>query len=78
MYHASRGYFNKLKDESLAVRNAATIIYRALGGKEDMDRIWPLDEKGPKTYAQPDREWWEEMKIKQALVDKKLRQRHGR
>lgn len=78
MYYASRGYFNKLKDESLAVRNAATIIYRAFGGKEDMDRIWPLDERKSKGYAQPDMEWWEEMKKKQALVDKKLRQRNGR
>jgi len=43
-----------------------------------MDRIWPLDEKGPKTYEKSDAEWWAEMKKKQALVDKKLRQRHGR
>ena len=77
VYHASRGYFNKLKDESLAIRNAATIIFRALGGKEDMDRIWPIDDKGTKVFAQPDREWWEQMKIKQALVDKKIKQ-HGR
>lgn len=43
-----------------------------------MDTIWPLTNDEPKgTFAQPTKEWWDEMRNKQALIDKKiLSERH--
>lgn len=78
VFYAFRGYFSKIQDDSLAIRNAATIIYRALGGKKNMDTIWPLTNDEPKeTFAQPTKEWYREMRKKQALIDKQiLSERH--
>lgn len=79
VHYAFRGYFSKLQDESLAIRNAATIIFRALGGKENMDKIWPITGmKDAEVYEKPDINWWNEMQVKQALIDKKIRQKNGR
>lgn len=72
-FYARRGYFAKLVDESLATRNAATIIYRALGGKKNIDVIWPLDNEKPKeTFQAPTKEWWDQMKAKQAKINKQI------
>lgn len=66
-YYACRGYFIKLQDESLAIRNAATIIFRALGGKQNMDTIWPLTmEDAPKKFS-IDKELFDEIKRKHNL-----------
>ena len=71
-YYACQGYFAKLKDESLAIRNLATIVYRLGGGKEPFDHIWPVDGKEKTTIAPPTKEWWERMKEKQKVIDKQI------
>ncbi len=61
----------------MAVRNAATIIFKVMGGKEDIDKIWPLGEKEKKRIQQPDAEWWAKMKTAQNRVNQQiLEQRH--
>ena len=36
------GYFDKLEDESLAIRNLAGIVMKVAGAKEELDKVWPL------------------------------------
>ena len=73
-YYASQGYSAKLQDESLAIRNAATIIFRVMGGKENMDKLWPL--KGVDAISdkieQPNKEWWDKMKAAQSKIDEQI------
>lgn len=77
-YYACRGYFSKLQDESLAVRNLAAIVMGLGGSKSKIDNVWPLDGKEKEVFAQPDKEWWEKMKEKQKIVDAQIRAKHGR
>ena len=67
-FYACRGYFIKLQDDSLAIRNLATIIYRVNGGKQSMDNIWPLTvDKDKSDKITVDREMWDEIKRKHKL-----------
>jgi hypothetical protein len=80
-YYACQGYFAKLEDESLAIRNAATIIFRVMGGKENMDKIWPIKgrEAVSDKFEKPTREWWNKMKDSQKKIDEQIKkERHGR
>jgi hypothetical protein len=61
-FFAIRGYFSKLQDESLAVRNSATIIYRSLGGKSDINSIWPLNGEKKDTKIEMDQETYDRIK----------------
>jgi len=74
VYYAFRGYFSKLQDDSLAIRNAATILFKVLGGKENIDTIWPLigEENEKPAIEPPTQEFWDLMKAKQALIDKQI------
>ena len=47
-YYACQGYFDKVRDESMAIRTFAYMYYRWNGGKDSIDRIWPLDNDKPK------------------------------
>ena len=74
-YFACKGYFSKLQDNSLAVRNAATIIFKVMGGKEDIDKIWPLTgtEKRKIEMTEDERkEWWLKMTAAQNKVNKEI------
>lgn len=42
---ASEGYFDKMEAEAMLHRANAFIIYRALGGKDSIDRVWPIGKK---------------------------------
>ena len=63
-----------MEDESLAVRNAATILFRVLGGKENIDTIWPLmgTEKTSSGFEKPTKEWWDNMKAAQSKIDQQI------
>lgn len=54
----------------------ATILYRALGGKENMDKIWPLHDIKP-TEDTPvmTKEFRDKMIIKQALINKQIKEK---
>ena len=41
-YFAAQGYFDKVQDYSIAIRNSTYINYRMNGGKESINSIWPL------------------------------------
>lgn len=62
-FFASRGYFSKLEDNSLAVRNLGTIIYKINGGKGSINKIWPLSTGGTaeKEVITIDQEWWDKI-----------------
>lgn len=77
-YFASRGYFSKLQDESLAVRNLAAIVMGVAGSKDKIDSVWPLSGEDKPVFQQPTKEWWAEMKAKQLIVDSKIKAKHGR
>jgi len=52
-----------------------------MGGKENMDKIWPLNgvEAKSNTIEQPTREWWDKMKKAHAKIDEKiLKERNGK
>ena len=66
-FFACRGYFIRLQDESLAIRNAATIIYRSLGGKQNIDTIWPLTRDNDESKITVDRQMWDEIKRKHKM-----------
>ena len=60
------------------------MVFRMMGGKEDMNKIWPLrevqveDTKSSK-YETPSREWWDKMKAAQVKIDQQINeQRNGR
>jgi hypothetical protein len=48
------------------------------GSKSKIDAVWPLSDMEKEGYEQPTLEWWQEMKAKQALVDKQIKLKHGR
>ena len=51
-----------------------------MGGKESIDKIWPIKgvEAVSRTFEQPTKEWWDEMKKNQAKIDEQInRERHG-
>lgn len=67
-FYACRGYFIKLQDESLAIRNLATIMYRVNGGKQDINSIWPLTrDRGKPDKITVDKTMWDEIKRKHNL-----------
>jgi hypothetical protein len=39
---ACEGYFDKKDSEAMMHRANATIIYRALGGTDNIERAWPI------------------------------------
>ena len=45
-----------------------------MGGKENMDKLWPL--KGVEAISdkieQPDKEWWDKMKAAQSKIDEQI------
>ena len=45
-----------------------------MGGKENMDKIWPLRgvEAISDTIEQPSREWWDKMKAAQLKIDQQI------
>ena len=43
-----------------------------MGGKEDIDKIWPLQEKEAKKIEPPTKEWWARMKAAQNKVNKAI------
>lgn len=71
-YYASQGYYAKIQDESLAVRNLAFITYRLGGGKETIDNIWPLNGKEKDTIKPLTREQWDRIKGRQITVDQSI------
>lgn len=71
-YYACKGYFSKMQDESLAIRNLSFIVYRLGGGKGSIESIWPLDGKEKMTISPPTKEWWEKIKKNQIGIDKKI------
>ncbi len=57
------GYYDKVQDLSLAQRHGSYLVFRALGGKQNIEQIWPL--KGSikeETIEPPPKEFWEQMK----------------
>lgn len=61
-----------MQDESLAVRNSALITYRSLGGKEDINKIWPLEIKEKNVFKEPDADWWCKVTERQKVIDKQI------
>jgi len=63
-FFATRGYFSKLQDESLAVRNLANIVFQLGGGKGQFDKHWPLAGVEPKEreVIVMDKEMWDRIK----------------
>ncbi len=45
------GYFDKLEDDSLAVRKLAGIVMQLCGSKATIKQIWPLKEDIPDQVA---------------------------
>ena len=45
-----------------------------MGGKENMDSLWPLSntEKTSSGFEKPTKEWWDKMKEAQKKVDEKI------
>lgn len=41
-FAACEGYFDKQKHEAQLHRATAFIMYRSLGGKENIERVWPM------------------------------------
>lgn len=61
-----------MQDESLATRNLATIVYRLGGGKDSIDRIWPINGEERETIAPISREKWDMIKHKQKIIDQNI------
>lgn len=52
-FAACEGYYDKLEDNTIQLRNLADIMHRSLGGKTDIQNIWPLH-NDPKKERIPD------------------------
>lgn len=75
VYYAFRGYFSKLQDDSLAVRNLAAIFLGISGSKKKIDAIWPLDGEGKATFKPLTRQEWDNIMAKQKIVDRQIKKK---
>ncbi len=57
------GYFDKLEDDSLAIRRLAAIVMAVNGSKSKIDQVWPLKDSDVKTeFEAPTKEWWDNVR----------------
>jgi hypothetical protein len=64
-FAACEGYFDKLEDTAALFRNLAGIVNRSMGGKADMQNIWPLfNDPKPEIMKPWTAEELEEMKVR--------------
>ena len=56
----------------------ANFVFQLGGGKGSFENYWPLDGKEKELFEPPTKEWWERMKAKQVLVDRKIKLKNGR
>jgi len=52
-----------------------------MGGKENIDRLWPLNGSDPVSskFEQPSKEWWDKMKAGQKKIDEQInKERNGK
>lgn len=67
-FAACEGYFDKLDDTAALFRNLSAVVNRSMGGKADMEKIWPLHSDKQHTSSDIMKPWTKE-EVK-AMTDK--------